>query len=112
MRKGQALANGRALAAIRDLRGLSQPGLAERTRILAGLANPVDDDPPVPVSESMIAMIESGRRHPGADVLRTLALVLEVEEAALARVLPDDEHRCPVCLGSGTRPSEPVGRVA
>lgn len=104
MRKRQALANGPAIATFRAAKGLSQPGLADRTRLLSGAgqgAPAADGLVVVKVSEATIAMIEAGRRQPSANVLHTLALALDVPVESIGRITGSDHARCPHCDGTG-----------
>lgn len=81
------LHDGQTLSTIRRLRGEKQQTLPGKT----GGA----------VSEGMLANLETNRRQPSADTLDALAGALDVEVAALGRVLGDGETWCPSCDGSG-----------
>lgn len=62
------------LRAIRKLRGYSQVGLAERVGLV---------DPEAQVSESLVALIETGRRQPSRRNAVAIAKALDVEFGAL-----------------------------
>lgn len=67
------------------------PGAMRELRHRAGLTQEQLADT-VGVSSGMIALIETGRRQPGADLLERLAAALAVETTTLAFV--DDPAEC------------------
>lgn len=80
------LHDGTTLSTIRRLRGEKQQTLTRKTP---------------GVSEGMLANLETNRRQPSEDTLRSLAAALDVPVAALGKVLRDGELWCDSCKGIG-----------
>lgn len=74
---------GRTISAFRKIRGLSQFALAEKATAILREAY---GDPSKGVSESLIALVETGRRQPSRENGEAIALALGVEFDAIGDV--------------------------
>ena len=80
------LHDGKTLSTIRQLRGEKQQTLPHKAP---------------GVSEGMLANLETNRRQPSEDTLRSLAEALNVPVESLGRVLRSGEAWCGTCNGVG-----------
>lgn len=74
MRKGLVSVNPVALKTLRRMSGLSQVALAEKAN----------------VSESLVALIETGRRQPSEENAKALATAMDVPVEAFATITEDE----------------------
>lgn len=74
---------GRTIAAFRKIRGLSQAALAEKATQSLRLAT---DDQARSISESLIALVETGRRQPSRENGEAIASALGVEFDAIGDI--------------------------
>lgn len=80
MRKGLVAIRPAALRAFRKKDRLSQSALASKATEI--LRRQYPDDPEARISESLVALIETGRRQPSVRNAEALAAALELEDVA------------------------------
>lgn len=88
MRKGEVTVRGRTISAFRKIREMSQARLAE---VATDHLRESTGDPARSISESLIALVETGRRQPSRENGEAIAAALAIPFEAIGDVNLLDE---------------------